>query len=146
MSLSKIILPHGPFHPLPGSTGPIHAGLGPVEIFCEAGQVSDGYHTFDELYEHRNRLFLALMRMAGAAAWFSKKHHDGTEIPGFFIAGINFHDEVGTITYHLPLSLYKDAQIIADGWEVLELEKGMEWDGHTSAEVLSRLKEFPFMD
>ncbi len=31
-------------------------------VECEPGLVSDGYHTFNELYEHRNLLFLSLMQ------------------------------------------------------------------------------------
>lgn len=42
--------------------------------------VSDGYHTFDELYEHRIRLFLVLLAVAAQndlqMGW-SKRHSDG---------------------------------------------------------------------
>ena len=31
-----------------------------LHIYGENVQVSDGFHTFQELYEHRNRLFIAL--------------------------------------------------------------------------------------
>ena len=31
----------------------------------DIGACSDGYHTFDELYEHRNTLFLNLMNLKG---------------------------------------------------------------------------------
>ena len=47
----------------------------------------DGYHTFDELYEHRVILFIALCRIqdllndefgsGGTEVWKSKKHSDG---------------------------------------------------------------------
>ncbi len=44
------------------------------------GETSDGYHTFNELYEHRHWLFLCLL--AGHAGiypmWMSKAHYDGS--------------------------------------------------------------------
>jgi len=46
----------------------------------ELQQMSDGYHTFAELYDHRIMLFLALMRMAADAGMdcgWSRKHDDG---------------------------------------------------------------------
>jgi len=46
---------------------------------CEKCGGSDGYHTFDELYEHRHWLFLSLMKMWPERAWASKLHADGTD-------------------------------------------------------------------
>lgn len=46
----------------------------------EMQNMSDGYHTFAELYDHRIMLFLALMRMAadaGLECGWSRKHDDG---------------------------------------------------------------------
>ena len=42
--------------------------------------VSDGFHTFKELYDHRIMLFLALMQMsanAGLECGWSRRHSDG---------------------------------------------------------------------
>ena len=58
--------------------------------------VSDGYHTFKELYDHRIALFVALITAlmqqeyhpANKTCWKSKKHSDGTMLDGWFIAGI----------------------------------------------------------
>ena len=58
--------------------------------------VSDGYHTFKELYEHRVVLFVALITAltqqeyhpSNKICWKSKKHSDGTMYDGWFIAGI----------------------------------------------------------
>jgi hypothetical protein len=57
--------------------------------------VSDGYHTFAELYQHRFALFLALCR-ALEMGWKSRLHADGTMYPGWFIAGIELPGEWGT--------------------------------------------------
>lgn len=102
-------------------------------------EVSDGYHTFGELYEHRITLFIALCAEIDAHTptghvWRSKLHSDGTGIDGWFIMGIG--QEPGTqITYHLPRSKWADTD-----WLGTELERAPAFDGHTSADVLERLR------
>ncbi len=111
-------------------------------------EVSDGYHTFDELYEHRVTLFIAFCKLyeghvapavfATAAgrtrdAWRSKLHSDGTSYEGWFILGIN-KEEGKQITYHLPMSRWEETDFAET------LEKAPEFDGHTSADVLERIK------
>lgn len=97
------------------------------------GQISDGYHTFDELYAHRVRLFSALMRAHPDKSWWSFKHHDGSVWDGWIIAGID--TPAGPATYHLPVS---EIEFFNEG--VRQLRRGKEWDGHTSDDVLERLK------
>lgn len=89
------------------------------------GETSDGYHTFNELYEHRHLLFSKL------AEWKSKKHSDGTMFDDWFIAGIG-KDKGEQITYHIPLRLW-------DSFNCEELDTAPEWDGHTANDVLKRL-------
>lgn len=100
--------------------------------------ISDGYHTFGELYEHRITLFIALCRIysleMGGPVWKSKKHHDGTSYDGWFIMGI-FKNKGCQISYHLPISRWDDIDYCE------ELECAPEWDGHTSNDVLERLKQ-----
>lgn len=104
--------------------------------------ISDGYHTFGELYDHRIALFIALCNFGtrtGAYegftfdAWKSKLHHDGTSWDGWFIAGIN-KEKGEQISYHLPMDKW-------DALEVDELDKAPEWDSHTSDDVIERLLE-----
>lgn len=105
--------------------------MGTLIVTCDTGKVSDGYHTFDELYEHRCWLFSALASTQQPYAWKSKQHHDGTSYDGWFIAGIDL--DSGTITYHLPITM----------WHAFPgdiLEQAPEWDGHTSEIVLERLR------
>jgi hypothetical protein len=107
-----------------------------IKITGEDIQVSDGYHTFDELYEHRVTLYIALckmyMRTTGFKPWRSKLHSDGSSIDGWFVLGLM--DEPGKqITYHIPDSKWEQTAF-AD-----TLEKAPEWDGHTSDDVLERL-------
>lgn len=100
------------------------------------GEISDGYHTFNELYEHRTMLFL-LAASQFTDTWISKKHDDGTMFPGYFIAGINL-PYGKTITYHLE-NKYWDAAI---NCYMVELPQAPKWDGHTSQDVLERIKDF----
>jgi len=49
----------------------------------DMGEVSDGYHTFNELYDHRVRLFSSLMHSYSGLSWWSRKHSDGEEWEGW---------------------------------------------------------------
>lgn len=95
------------------------------------GSLSDGYHTFDELYAHRNMLFAVLCNLCDEARWMkswkSKRNSDGSVWAGWFVAGIGD----GKVTYHMPMSMW-------DYVNVSEISVG-KWDGHTSEQVLNRL-------
>lgn len=99
----------------------------------DIGETSDGYHTFNELYEHRHALFMAFSAMKGHASWKSRLHDDGSKMDGWFIAGITL--PLGMISYHLPDRLWSTCPGI-------ERERGPKWDGHTSADVVDRLKAY----
>ena len=94
------------------------------------GEVSDGYHTFNELYLHRNTLFAVLCNTYRSDAWKSMRHADGSMYDDYFIAGIQ--TPAGMVTYHIELLHW-------DLFDVPELERAPEYDGHTSADVLDRL-------
>ena len=55
----------------------------------DMGEVSDGYHTFNELYDHRAILFSVICNQNSDIAWKSKLHEDGTMYDGMFIVGMN---------------------------------------------------------
>ena len=99
-----------------------------------SGAVSDGYHTFDELYEHRQWLFEALSRVYRECAWISRKHADGSGFDGWFVAGIDFPND-SQISYHLPDSMW---DVMAQ--YAIEHERAP-WDGHTAAQVVERLRQ-----
>ncbi len=105
-----------------------------LKIPCLPGEVSDGYHTFDELYEHRCTLFLALMKAHPTISWISTRHHDGSSFGDWFIAGIRA--PTGDVTYHLPARMWPHA--CETGAFVLNV--GMPWDGHTAADVVKRIQ------
>lgn len=99
------------------------------------GEMSDGYHTFNELYEHRHALFMVVQMLlkledGTVPAWKSRTHADGTSLPGWFIAGIKL--PTGDITYHLPDCHWN----ICPG---VEVDAAPAWDGHTPNDVIERL-------
>jgi len=108
------------------------------KVGVPVGNLSDGYHTFNELYEHRIVLYMILCAIVAEInpekVWKAKKHHDDSEFEGCFIMGINTKPGF-QISCHLPLSKWDECKFAT------EREKAPEWDGHTSADVLERLKK-----
>lgn len=104
-----------------------------LTVECDTGNVSDGFHTFNELYDHRCHLFIALMISNPSISWRSIKHEDGTSFEGWFIAGM--HLSTGDITYHLPIKMWG----MLDKMEITTLQFGCKWDGHTASDVINRL-------
>lgn len=107
---------------------------------ADLSKVSDGYHTIAELYDHRITLFIAICRLADELfnttnrTWRSKFHSDGNPAyEGWYIMGIGLK-KGEQISYHIPLSRWDETNFAAT------LDKAPEWDGHTSADVLERLK------
>ena len=96
----------------------------------DMGDISDGYHTFNELYHHRAVLFANICNKSGKS-WKSKKHHDGSMYDGMFIVGINTPD--GQATYHYDIDPYWDL------FHCTEYEFAPEWDGHTPDQAIERL-------
>ena len=88
--------------------------------------ISDKWHTFGELYYHRMILTLALMRQNKDKAWKSKQHHDGTMFENSFICGID--TPRGQYSYHYDLEHW-------DLFNIKELEKAPEYDGHKPEDV-----------
>ena len=92
----------------------------------KTGELSDGYHTFNELYYHRAVLFSIICNEHKDVAYKSKKHHDGTMYDGMFIVGINTPQ--GQYSYHYDLNVWSM-------FDVPELEFAPEWDGHKPSDI-----------
>lgn len=90
------------------------------------GELSDGYHTFNELYYHRAILFSVICRQNKKLAWKSKLHDDGTMFEDMFIVGIN--TPKGQYSYHYELGLWSL-------FDVKELDKAPKWDGHQPKDI-----------
>ena len=98
----------------------------------DIGELSDGYHTFNQLYYQRMMLFAILVKQNRDKAWKSLRHSDGELCfgGGWFIVGID--TPKGSYTYH-----YEDEYF--DLFDCEELERGKVWDGHTEKDVIRLL-------
>lgn len=103
----------------------------------ETDQISDGFHTFGELYDHRRALTAVLAGLPNVVSWRSKAHHpedDPMFEGGYFIVGINL--PTGTITYHYKLSHWDDFRAVP------ELKHAPKWDGAPPEATVERLLDF----
>lgn len=102
-------------------------------------EVSDGYHTFGELYEFRKLynacLFKEFAQNKAYNVHKSMKHHDGELCfgGGWFIVSATLPD--GQISNHYEMKDW-------DLFQCEEREMAEEWDGHTSKDVVERLTKF----
>lgn len=105
-----------------------------LQAICEVANVddiedvSDGFHTFNDLYEQRMYLFAALVNAHKNKAWKSLRHEDGEYCFGgdWFIVGIDTPE--GSYTYHYSIQY----------WDVFDcqiLPRAKHWDGHTDKDV-----------
>jgi hypothetical protein len=92
----------------------------------QISQVSDGFHTFEELYYYRMVLFSIICNQNHEHAWKSLLHADGTMYEDYFIAGITTPN--GDYSYHY----HKDHW---DKFKVTELKNAPEWDGHKPEDI-----------
>jgi hypothetical protein len=95
----------------------------------DKGEISDGYHTFNELYYYR-MLYNAAFFNTLPKDWVHKslRHHTGEECfgGGWFIVGID--TPKGSYTYHYENNFFSL-------FDCEELERGKPWDGHTEKDV-----------
>lgn len=103
------------------------------------GEFSDGYHTFNELYDFRKAYNALIFNEWSSQDKYgvhkSWRHSDGELCfggGGWFV--VSAQTPTGQITNH-----YKDTD-----WDLFKCEvrdKAEEWDGHTPQEALTRLLE-----
>ena len=102
---------------------------------AEIDDLSDGFHTFRQLYYQRMMLFAAIVKQNKDKAWKSLRHEDGELCfgGGWFIVGIDTPE--GSYTYHNENNYFSL-------FDCEELERGKHWDGHTEKDV-TRLLSLP---
>lgn len=96
-------------------------------------KISDGNHTFADLYFQRMSLISVICSCYPELSWKSKKHSDEENDPmfnGCFIVGINTPN--GIATYHFKLEYW-------DEFSIKELKHAPKYDGYSQEEVLSRV-------
>lgn len=102
----------------------------------DKGEISDGCHTFNELYEYRKLYNAAFFNLLPKGLVHkSKKHHDGEECfgGGWFIVMANL--PTGQISNHYELKDW-------DLFQIPEKDVADEWDGHTPQDAADRLHEY----
>lgn len=100
--------------------------------------LSDTYHTFDELYTHRMALTVALCHTIDILSESNKdmycykswKHNDGTMFDGMFIVVIETPH--GQISYHYNAEHW-------DKFKITAVDAAHTYDGHTPADTIDRL-------
>lgn len=97
-----------------------------IEQLEDKSQISDGSHTFEELYFHRMILFSVICNQNEEAAWKSWFHDDGSMFDDYFIVGLS--TEKGDFTYHYHKDYWKY-------FEIEQLERAPKWDGHAADDI-----------
>ena len=105
-----------------------------IEAICKVARVkniedlSDGFHTFKQLYFQRMMLFTTIVKQNKEKAWKSFRHEDGELCfgGGWFIVGIDTPE--GSYTYHYEAKYF-------DLFDCDILDYGKHWDGHTEKDV-----------
>lgn len=106
------------------------------------GELSDGYHTFDELYDHRHALFLAWINTRGhpGDCYVVEDHFAGWDIvvcEWMINPTTNPAPYQRQISYHIPIQLRRYYAHLP--------RKTMDehnWDGHTPKQVVQRIYEW----
>jgi len=102
-------------------------------------RISDGSHTFEDLYNHRIILYLSILGLIkdnpNYKVWYAHKHSDGSVWKGWIVVGVLNILTTEQISYHMD-SKY---EYILASMNVLMLEFGLVWDGYSADDVLDRL-------
>lgn len=106
----------------------------------DVGEISDGFHTFNELYYYRMLYNAAFFnRLPKEKVHKSKRHHTGEECFGGWGFIVMAELPTGQISNHYEMKWW-------DLFNIPEKEIADEWDGHTPKEAAERLYKFILMD
>ena len=110
--------------------------------------ITDGYHTFGELYMHRIALYIALLSNLDKVeydAWWSDTHYDGSKWDGWLIVGCQNNHNGEQISYHVNADEWEEH--LKYSWNIEQCKKSpYKFDGHTSNDVIARLKSWFMQD
>ena len=105
-----------------------------IPIICEKLNIpdiryfSDGYHTFDSLYNQRLFLTAALVNAYKDKAWKTKYHEDGEPCFGGDWFLVTIDTPAGAYGYHYRMQYW-------DMFDCKEIPKAKHWDGYTDEDV-----------
>lgn len=113
-----------------------------TNYFEDRGEVSDGYHTFNELYRYRmlyNALAFNELFRRGVKIEKSIRHSDGELCfggGGWFVVLADLPFEIGQISNHYRM----------EHWDLFKVQERdiptIKYDGHTPNEAANRLEKF----
>ena len=95
--------------------------------------ISDGYHTFNELYECRHALFIALMKAHFRTAYRANNNDVWESYQWWFIWWINTNE--WQISFHIPNALWNEL----DDYGIQTSLNAPKWDWHTTKDCINRL-------
>jgi hypothetical protein len=98
--------------------------------------ISDGYHTFKELYDHRIALWMVVLSKykddPQAKIYNRLKHNHGSFFDGYFLSLLVIDSNI-QISYHLPLKFWQ--KVAGQKFD----RSPIEYDGHTAQNCVDRL-------
>ena len=110
------------------------------KILNNIGEFSDGYHTFNELYDYRkayNAAFFNVLAKQGLYDVHKSRLHSDGEIPfgdpNWFIVMAEL--PTGQISNHYKMKDW-------DLFDIPEKESANTWDGHSPQDVYERLVKY----
>lgn len=108
-----------------------------LKLPCKVEDVSDGYHTFKELYEFR-KIYNAVL----FSEWFKQGKYDVHKSERHFDGGMCFGGGWFIVVAMLPTGQISNHYEMKD-WDLFRCAEAIkapyEFDGHTPKDVLERL-------
>ena len=103
--------------------------IDPNDDLCN---LTDGNHSFEELYYHRMILTAALFSLVPDKCWKTKQQDNGPCPEGYFLVGIETPE--GQATYHYKIEYWN----LFDS--IKEIPVAPTFDGHTADVAIERIK------
>ncbi|MGL5753063.1 MAG: hypothetical protein ACRCXT_21150 [Paraclostridium sp.] len=96
------------------------------------GDLSDGYHSYNQLYDNRLVLFACIVNLKPELGWKSLKHHDESDkmYEDYFIVG--FTTPQGDVRFHYHIKYW-------NLFKCKELPNAPEWNGADNKDHLNYL-------
>lgn len=104
-----------------------------IDTGISVKEISDGHHTFKELYKQRIIFLSIICNCYSEIFWKSRKHFDEENDPMFngdFIIGINTPE--GVTTYHIKNEYWSL-------FDIPEIENAPKYDNYTVDDAMNRL-------
>ena len=93
------------------------------------GTISDGYHTFNDLYEQRMILFSTIVNLFPDISWKTRRHEDGKPcFPDSDYFLVTIETPTGNYGYHFDSAHW-------DHFQCKEIDKAKPWDGYTDKDA-----------